>query len=301
MKVQFNQFYSYLCGVKANYKTIGVTAKVKLNDCNAAAELSNHVESLAALAQKAGKGTGIVTTTRVTHASPSGAYAHTSSRDYECDTDVLAESENPSQCRDIAKQLVLDETGRNFKVILGGGRGKFTPSSQKDGKKVGQRSDGVNLINAWKQLHARGKYVSNKQELQSLNLKETDQILGLFAHSHMSYNLDADREKEPSLKEMTETAIKLLSKEPHGYFLFVEGGRIDHGHHSGKAKKALDETVEFSKAIQAALDMTNSADTLIVVTSDHAHTMSISGYPTRGNNIVGVGTQYSDTGRMCQY
>lgn len=182
---------------------------------------------------------------------------------------------------------------------MGGGRTKFIPKTQKDEDcNAGQRSDGVNLINTWKRLHSRGRYVSNRKELQSLDLKRTEQIFGLFNSDHMSYNLDADREKEPSLMEMTETAIKLLSKENNGYFLFVEGGRIDHAHHETMAKKSLDETVEFSKAIQKAVDMTDTRNTLIVVTSDHAHTLSISGYPTKSNDILGPGTQNSDIGRV---
>lgn len=68
---------------------------------------------------------------------------------------------------------------------------------------------------------------------------------------------------------------------------FKTGGRIDHGHHDTKAHLALDETVEFAKAIKAAADMTYEEDTLIVVTADHAHTLSISGYPARGNDIFG--------------
>ena len=68
----------------------------------------------------------------------------------------------------------------------------------------------------------------------------------------------------------------------------VSGGRIDHAHHSTKAHLALDETVEFAKAIQAAVDMTEEKDTLIVVTSDHGHTLTISGYPSRGTDIFGT-------------
>lgn len=87
---------------------------------------------------------------------------------------------------------------------------------------------------------------------------------------------------------MTETAIKILQKEPKGFFLFVEGGQIDFGHHANLAHKALDETVEFAKAIEAASKLTNEEDTLIVVTADHAHTMSMSGYPARGTDILGL-------------
>lgn len=77
-----------------------------------------------------------------------------------------------------------------------------------------------------------------------------------------------------------------------------KGGRIDHGHHSAQAFKALDETVEFSNAVKRAVEMTNRDDTLIVVTSDHAHTMSISGYPDRGNPILGLNTMLSDVGEL---
>lgn len=75
-----------------------------------------------------------------------------------------------------------------------------------------------------------------------------------------------------------------------------KGGRIDHGHHSAHAFKALDETVEFSNAIKRAVELTNRGDTLIVVTADHSHTMSISGYPDRGNPILGLNTMLSDVG-----
>ncbi len=87
---------------------------------------------------------------------------------------------------------------------------------------------------------------------------------------------------------MTETAIKILKKNAHGFFLFVEGGKIDMAHHDTKAHIALDETVEFAKAIEKAYRMTNEEDTLIVVTADHAHTLSMSGYPARGHDIFGI-------------
>lgn len=117
---------------------------------------------------------------------------------------------------------------------------------------------------------------------------EINLYLGLFQGNHMDYNLKSNAEYQPSLQEMTRKAIELLQKEPNGFVLFVEGGRIDHAHHSTLAKLALDETVEFSKAVAASAEMTSEEDTLIVVTSDHAHTVSMSGYPKRGENILGV-------------
>lgn len=87
---------------------------------------------------------------------------------------------------------------------------------------------------------------------------------------------------------MTETAIKFLQKENNGFFLFVEGGAIDRAHHQNQARRALDETVEFDKAIETAAKLTNEQDTLIVVTADHAHAMSFNGYPDRGYDILGI-------------
>lgn len=87
---------------------------------------------------------------------------------------------------------------------------------------------------------------------------------------------------------MVSKALDVLEKDPKGYFLFVEGGRIDHAHHDCQAERALDETVEFGKAIELARKRTNVENTLVVVTSDHSHTMSIAGYSSRGNDILGI-------------
>lgn len=92
-----------------------------------------------------------------------------------------------------------------------------------------------------------------------------------------------EEDKEPSLLQMTTKAIELLSKNPEGYFLFVEGGQIDLGHHDTNARMALDEAAEFSKAIDYAKRAVNEEDTLIIVTADHGHTMTFSGYPVGPN------------------
>lgn len=220
---------------------------------------------------------------------------------FESDADVLKFDKDPSTCKDIAHQLVYGETGKNFKVIFGGGRKKFMPENQldEDGNK-GERKDGVNLINNWRFQNKDSRYIFNKKGLQGLALNPPSRVLGLFAPGQMNYYLDADHDKEPTLPEMAEAAVKMLQREEKGYFLFVEGGRIDHGHHESKAQKALSETVQFAEAIQRVVDMTSREDTLIVVTSDHSHTMSIAGYPNRGNDILGLNTFISDVG-MCFY
>ncbi|KAG5886731.1 hypothetical protein JTB14_027153 [Gonioctena quinquepunctata] len=290
---------AYLCGVKANLGTIGVTAAVNLKNCTAMNNVENKVDSIARLFQMRGKKTGLVTTTRVTHASPAGIYAHTASRHWESDTKVLKSDEDPQTCEDIAHQLIFGETGKNLQVILGGGRKKFIPREEEDEEgDGGERSDHVNLIEQWKKqkerIGADYAYVWNKEQLVHVG-NETEYLLGLFESSHMNYNIDRDIASDPSLEEMTEAAINVLQRGEKGFFLFVEGGRIDTAHHETFAHKALDETAEFSKAVQRAVEMTNAEETLIVVTSDHAHTMSYAGYAGRGSDVFGYAGHASDS------
>lgn len=218
-----------------------------------------------------------------------GAYASIADRNWESDTDVIKGGADPRDCRDIAYQLIHGDTGKNLNVIFGGGRRKFLPSDVEDeeGQK-GARSDGVNLIKEWLESKEsnNAQYIWNRDQLLSLD-KNTDHVLGLFDTDHIPYHLENVPNK-PSVPELTEAAIKILSKDPNGFFLFVEGGRIDHAHHDAMSRLALDETVQFSEAIQRAVDLTNPEDTLIVVTSDHAHTMTLAGYPVRGNDILGL-------------
>lgn len=103
----------------------------------------------------------------------------------------------------------------------------------------------------------------------------------------MNYSLDRP-DDQPELWQMTEAAIKVLQKEKNGFYLFVEGGLIDMAHHDNLPHKSLDDTVAFAKAIETAANLTSEEDTLIVVTADHAHTLSISGYPARGNGILHI-------------
>lgn len=275
--------------MKANYFTVGVNARVSIDQCELAKDPDNHVHSLAYWAQRAGKSTGLVTTTTVTHASPAGVYGHIANRIWECDTDVLHSNYSPELCDDIANQLVNGETGQNLNLIFGGGRTKFYPKTSVDTDgKFGERSDGRNLINEWREHHQDGELLLTRNDLKFLNTTKANHVLGLFTPSHFEYNLEANRTTQPSLREMTESAINFLRKNDEGYFLFIEGGRIDHAHHFNQAHIALDETNEFAKAVQAAVDMTKRDDTLIVVTSDHSHTMSLTGFAPRGNNILGT-------------
>lgn len=103
---------------------------------------------------------------------------------------------------------------------------------------------------------------------------------GLLSHDHMAYETDRIEKvpvEEPSLVEMTEVAVQILSRNPKGFFLLVEGGKIDHGHHSGNAQRALNDYVVFDEAIGEALYLTHENETLIVVTADHSHVFTMGG------------------------
>jgi alkaline phosphatase len=240
--------------------------------------------------------TGIVTTTRVTHATPAGVYAHVPHRSYENDAAIPINCRNDphSNFRDIAHQLVYGEEGSKLKVILGCGRREFINSTMRDDEnRSGFRSDGRNLINEWLSERRRvgnASYVWHKQQLDEVNVQETDYLLGLFEHTHCMYRNDIIDGKlldqEPLLTDMTRVALRMLQKDDKGYFLMVEGGRIDHSHHANRARQALDETAEFARAIALAKQMTNSEDTLIVVTSDHSHVNTYAGYPVRRNDVL---------------
>jgi len=80
--------------------------------------------------------------------------------------------------------------------------------------------------------------------------------------------------------------------------LMVEGGRIDQAHHLGNAYRALQDTVELSNAVRAAVGKVNLDETLIIVTADHSHTLTIMGYPARGNNILGLVREIGPDGNL---
>lgn len=122
-----------------------------------------------------------------------------------------------------------------------------------------------------------------------LDVSAIDKVFGLFANSHMEYNLKADLQTEPRLHEMTAKAVEILQKNPKGFVLLVEGGRIDTAHHETTAKLALDETNEFQKAVEYVKNNTNETDTLIVVTADHSTPLTAAGFIPRGYNILGPG------------
>lgn len=274
-------------GVKTHMGAIGVSAG-KRWDC--ADSLDKGLLSWLQLADSAGMATGIVSTARLTHATPAATYAHSPERNWENDTD-LSEDAKAAGCKDIAQQLLSSARfGRGPLVALGGGRGEFTTVEERDPEyddKVGQRLDGRSLVSEWQQAHPQGAYVWNAAQLKAA--ASAPAILGLFEPDHMQYEHERTRDAagEPSLAELTRTAIANLARHEEGYVLMIEGARIDHANHSGNAYRALTDTVAMSDAVRVATEMTRDDDTLIIVTADHSHTLNFVGYPARGNPILG--------------
>lgn len=274
-------------GVKSHMGAIGVSAGRRF-DC--ADSLQKGLLTWLQLADSAGMATGIVSTARLTHATPAATYAHSPERNWENDTD-LSEDARAAGCKDIAQQLLsTSRYGRGPLVALGGGRAQFTTINEEDPEyddKVGLRLDGRNLVGEWQQAHPQGAYVWNSQQLKAA--ADAPAILGLFEPDHMQYEHERaqDRAGEPSLAELTRTAIANLSRHQEGYVLMIEGARIDHANHSGNAYRALSDTVALSDAVRVASEMTADDDTLIIVTADHSHTLNFVGYPARGNPILG--------------
>lgn len=220
-------------------------------------------------AKAAGKSVGIVTTARVTHATPAAFYASLSDRDDE---------------GAIAVQLI--EYGK-IDVIMGGGREFFLPSELRDeeSRQPGSRTDDRNLM---QDAEAAGyRIVQRSSDLAALEHelesgRDPGKILGLFNHSKMeyAYRHANDRWGEPSLAEMTEVALSLLSRNPKGFFLMVEGALIDHASHENWGRAALEEVLAFDAAVHVAQTFAEShPDTLVVATADHeTGGLAINGY-----------------------
>ncbi|NXS05582.1 PPBI phosphatase, partial [Oxylabes madagascariensis] len=317
---------AYLCGVKGNYQTVGLSAAARHSQCSTTA--GNEVISVLERARKAGKAVGIVTTTRVQHASPSGNYAHVVNRNWYADASMPQDARLQG-CKDIAWQLVHNV---DINVILGGGRKYMTPVGTPDpeyptnSKQNGIREDGKNLIDMWLEARPVGdasgtvlcplplaqsqaptnplgicpqgaRYVWNRTEMLAAAANPSvNYLMGLFEPGDTKYNLVRNTTVDPTLTEMMEAAITILSRNPNGFYLFVED-KIDHGHHDGAAHKALTEAVEFDRAIERAGALTDEDETLTVVTADHSHVFSFGGYTLRGSSIFDLAPKTAIDGK----
>jgi alkaline phosphatase len=275
-------------GVKTRAGLIGLDSRATLGVC--ADTDAARLPSLLELAERAGLATGIVTTTRVTHATPAATYAKAADRNWEADS--LVPEADRARCPDIARQLVEFAVGDGIEVVMGGGRQMLLPSTQADPEYPevrGLRADGRDLIAEWQARYPTGRYLWNLADFEALDFAQVDKVLALFQPGHLHYEHDrpGDAAGEPSLAAMVRAAIRRLERAPKGYLLIVEGGRIDHAHHAGNAYRALTDTIALADAVRAATELTSAEDTLIVVTADHSHVLSFAGYSRRGNPILG--------------
>ncbi|TKB50667.1 alkaline phosphatase [Ferrimonas sediminicola] len=290
-----------ITGVKTDAGVLSVDEDIERGQCDSVA--GNELTSAIELAELKGLATGVVSTARITHATPAATYAKSADRNWE-DISDMPEEAVAAGCKDIADQLV------NFKenlqarfpeasidgldVVMGGGRRHFLPkdpafnSSDARSSVEGDRTDGRDLTAEWQQKYSDGVYVMDQAGFDAIDPTTTRRVFGLFNESHMQYEADRDNDiaGEPSLSDMTAKAIEILKQDEDGYLLVVESGRIDHGHHAGSASTALTDTIELAEAVERARAAAGD-DTLILVTADHSHVFTIAGYPRRGNPILG--------------
>ena len=294
---------AYMTGVKMNNEVISMSpetlATAPAKDANGNLGVNNcasgngaSVPTILELAKAKGKAVGAITTTELTHATPATTFSHICNRNAQYA---------------IAAQAVPGGAGYNgalgdgVDVLMGGGRNHFTPFDAL-ANKTG-RADGRNLLT---ELAAKGYTVAaTKAEMAAA--APGKKFIGLYSSkSHLEYELDrsaavplGEGASQPSLAEMTVKAMDLLSGNANGYFLMVEGGRIDHALHGTNAKRALTDTIAFDDAIKAALDKAKLTDptlanTLIIVTADHDHTLAFNGYGKRGSSVLDVTRGYKD-------
>ncbi|MDN4500830.1 alkaline phosphatase [Alteromonadaceae bacterium BrNp21-10] len=291
-----------MSGIKTDVGVIGVDEDIERGDCSTLE--GNEVATALELAEIKGMSTGVISTARITHATPAATYAKSPDRNWE-DVSDMPEAAVTAGCKDIADQLVNFEANiearysgvdvDGIEVVMGGGRRHFLPkdvafnSADAVSAVEGDRTDGRDLTAEWQQQYSNGQYVMDQAGFDAIDADTTERVFGLFNESHMQYEADRgnDIAGEPSLTEMTEKAIQILDNNSKGFFLTIESGRIDHGHHAGSAYSALTDTIELANAVTKAVELTNAEDTLILVTADHGHVFTIAGYPKRGNPILG--------------
>jgi len=238
---------AFSCGLKSYNSAISVTPDHA--PCGTVLEA----------AALAGYKTGLVVTTRITDATPACFAAHANLRNYE---DLIA-----------AQEVGDHPLGRVVDLMLGGGRCHFLPNSQQGSC----RADNRDLID----VAAKNGfgYIDDRAGFDSLKGGDNVSLplLGLFASGDIPYEIDRRTQNDvyPSLEEMTRTALKALSKatedSEQGFFIMIEGSRIDHAGHGNDPAAQVHEVLAYDKAFAAALEFVENDSTpaVIVSTSDH--------------------------------
>lgn len=241
---------AFACGEKTTARFLGVGPRT--NDLltiyqpgdpeKAYAPLASILE----LAKKKGKSIGLISTSRITHATPASFGSHIHDRGLD---------------NDIMEHLVYN----NIDVLMGGGRRHLLPTSM-----GGKRTDGENLE---QELLDRGyTIVSNQTELAALVAAPGMKVAGMFAMSHMDADIDRAHANpdEPSIAEMTAKAIEILSQNPNGFFLMVEGSQVDWAGHNNDPIWMITDMLAFDEALQVAKDFCDSdGQTLLAAFPDH--------------------------------
>lgn len=272
-------------GVKSKNATINVDAAGDFNSCDTAGKYG--LTTFAEIVTDMGKSVGIVSTARITDATPAAVYAKTANRDWEDDTKL---PENCAQ-KDTAVQLTDAIDAGIVDFVLGGGRRSFLPNGVIDDEgENGLRTDDRNLID---EIVANGwQYAWNDETAKSADL--TKPVFGLFESNNMLY--ENDRKGEPSLAEMAEMAVTYLSNDEDGYFLEIEGARVDHANHDGNLHRAVTDGAAFAEAVEKVISMVDLEETLVIVTADHSHGLNFNGYCGRGTPITGLCMETDENG-----
>ncbi|MEO0095692.1 MAG: alkaline phosphatase [candidate division WOR-3 bacterium] len=214
----------------------------------------NPYRTLLEVCQKIGKSTGLVVTSSITHATPATFAAHVLSRGDESD---------------IAEQLIYNKVN----VLLGGGKAFFLPKKVKGSRRTDERD----LIREAKRLG----YFFVEDKMQLLKA-DGSYLLGLFQMEHMKND-----STEPTLGEMTKKAIEILSKDPDGFFLMIEGSQIDWECHGNQIDRMIDQVLLFDEAVEVGLDFAlKDSHTIVIVTADHeTGGLGIIGGTLRGDEL----------------
>ncbi|XP_050093778.1 membrane-bound alkaline phosphatase-like [Anopheles aquasalis] len=291
-----------LTGIKSNFGTVATDPTVNRGDCTL--DPAKKLASIAKWALEAGKAVGFATTSRVTSGSSAALYANSPDSRWENDADVSAAGCNVANVPDIAQQLIHGDIGKHFKVILGGGRKQFIPTTETDSSGGrGLRTDGKNLVREWQQSRGTGganaTYITTASELGSLDTSKIDYLLGLFDYDHLPFSADFDGQQNvptPRLVQMVHYSLEMLQKPEHkeGFLLFVEDGNIRRAHQHNKARKALEQVRHYASAFNMAKMMGSEQNTLFISMNDIGSTLSLPGFPARNSDMVSASAGTSD-------
>ena len=218
---------SIMTGIKTNTGMIGVGPIHPRGECKAVTQDS--LPTLVELAEEAGLATGLISTSRITDATPAAAYAHVPDRKWETDSKTPPNALMIENCGDIARQMLTFNKGDGIDIVMGGGRENFFSRNFYDTeypKQKGWRLSKIDLVSEWIQKKSGRKYIWNAEQFDRLNADSRGQILGLFEPKEMLFEAERRRNpgNEPSLSEMTNFAVRYLQNlgSERGFFLIVE-------------------------------------------------------------------------------